>query len=82
MIWSGLVWFGLVQFVLDLFGLVRFGFVWFGLVDCTLSRYKLWLTNGEPGDYFHYHFSADEFYILPILMGRLYWCYISGTQLM
>ena len=25
------------------------------------------MTNGEPWDYLHYHYSADEFYILPIL---------------
>eukprot|EP00090_Calanus_glacialis_P004545 TRINITY_DN13400_c0_g1_i1.p1 TRINITY_DN13400_c0_g1~~TRINITY_DN13400_c0_g1_i1.p1 ORF type:complete len:549 (+),score=97.43 TRINITY_DN13400_c0_g1_i1:261-1907(+) len=31
-------------------------------------RYKFWLTNGEPWDFLHYHYSADEFYILPILM--------------
>ena len=33
-----------------------------------LYSYKFWLTNGEKGDLLHYHFSADEFYILPILM--------------
>ena len=26
------------------------------------------MTNGKRGDLLHYHFSADEFYILPILM--------------
>ena len=26
------------------------------------------MTNGRKGDLLHYHFSADEFYILPILM--------------
>ena len=26
------------------------------------------MTNGEDGDFLHYHFSADEFYILPILV--------------
>lgn len=31
-------------------------------------RYKFWLTNGESWDFLHYHYSADEFYILPILM--------------
>ncbi|XP_026467473.1 LOW QUALITY PROTEIN: transmembrane protein 145-like [Ctenocephalides felis] len=31
-------------------------------------RYKFLMTNGEPGDYWHEHFSADEMYILPILM--------------
>ena len=35
-------------------------------------RYKFWLTNGDPWDFFHYHFSADEFYILPILMVRIW----------
>nr|CAD7569010.1 unnamed protein product [Timema californicum] len=24
-------------------------------------RYKFLMTNGQPGDYWHYHFSADEF---------------------
>ena len=33
-----------------------------------MNSYKFWLTNGEKGDLLHYHFSADEFYILPILM--------------
>ncbi|KAJ8978794.1 hypothetical protein NQ317_015518 [Molorchus minor] len=31
-------------------------------------KYKLLMTNGPPGDYWHEHFSADEFYILPVLM--------------
>ncbi|XP_056636066.1 transmembrane protein 145-like [Diorhabda sublineata] len=31
-------------------------------------RYRLLMTNGPPGDYWHEHFSADEFYILPVLM--------------
>ena len=26
------------------------------------------MTNGRKGDFLHYHFSADEFYILPILV--------------
>jgi len=30
-------------------------------------RYKFWLTNGEPWDFLHYQYSADDFYILPIL---------------
>ena len=34
----------------------------------SVLRYKFWLTNGEPWDFLHYHYSADEFYILPILM--------------
>ncbi|CAG9769967.1 unnamed protein product [Ceutorhynchus assimilis] len=31
-------------------------------------NYQLLMTNGPPGDYWHEHFSADEFYILPILL--------------
>ncbi|CAH1099536.1 unnamed protein product [Psylliodes chrysocephalus] len=31
-------------------------------------KYKILMTNGPPGDYWHEHFSADEFYILPVLM--------------
>ncbi|XP_018568361.1 transmembrane protein 145-like [Anoplophora glabripennis] len=31
-------------------------------------KYRLLMTNGPPGDYWHEHFSADEFYILPVLM--------------
>ncbi|XP_073978128.1 transmembrane protein 145-like isoform X2 [Rhodnius prolixus] len=31
-------------------------------------RYRFLMTNGPPGDYWHEHFSADEFYILPVLM--------------
>ncbi|XP_074040351.1 transmembrane protein 145 [Leptinotarsa decemlineata] len=31
-------------------------------------KYKILMTNGAPGDYWHEHFSADEFYILPVLM--------------
>ncbi|KAL3271263.1 hypothetical protein HHI36_021754 [Cryptolaemus montrouzieri] len=30
-------------------------------------KYKILMTNGPPGDYWHEHLSADEFYILPIL---------------
>ena len=26
------------------------------------------MSNGHPWEYFFYHFSADEFYILPILI--------------
>ncbi|CAG9857921.1 unnamed protein product [Phyllotreta striolata] len=31
-------------------------------------KYKILMTNGPPGDYWHEHLSADEFYILPVLM--------------
>ncbi|CAH1407389.1 unnamed protein product [Nezara viridula] len=31
-------------------------------------KYRFLMTNGPPGDYWHEHFSADEFYILPVLM--------------
>ncbi|XP_044764553.1 transmembrane protein 145 [Coccinella septempunctata] len=30
-------------------------------------KYRILMTNGPPGDYWHEHLSADEFYILPIL---------------
>ncbi|KAG7295601.1 hypothetical protein JYU34_021870 [Plutella xylostella] len=26
------------------------------------------MTNGPEGDFWHYHFSADEFYVLPVLL--------------
>lgn len=47
---------------------------WFVAVSNCLSSkglqmsYRLTLTNGAKGDLLHYHFSADEFYILPILV--------------
>ncbi|KAL1501773.1 hypothetical protein ABEB36_007038 [Hypothenemus hampei] len=47
---------------------------WFIAVsNCNGSKgidinYQLLMTNGAPGDYWHEHFSADEFYILPILL--------------
>ncbi|CAG9577154.1 unnamed protein product [Danaus chrysippus] len=31
-------------------------------------RYKFLMTNGPSGDFWHEHFSADEFYVLPILL--------------
>ncbi|XP_038219824.1 transmembrane protein 145-like [Zerene cesonia] len=31
-------------------------------------RYKFLMTNGPDGDFWHKHFSADEFYVLPILL--------------
>ncbi|XP_039297438.1 transmembrane protein 145-like [Nilaparvata lugens] len=34
-------------------------------------RYKLMMTNGPPGDFWREHFSADEFYILPVLISFL-----------
>ena len=30
--------------------------------------FRLLMTNGKEGDLLHYHFSADEFYIMPILV--------------
>ncbi|KAJ8913743.1 hypothetical protein NQ315_007460 [Exocentrus adspersus] len=47
---------------------------WFiAISNCNGSKgidikYRLLMTNGPPGDYWHEHFSADEFYILPVLM--------------
>ncbi|CAH4036308.1 unnamed protein product [Pieris brassicae] len=31
-------------------------------------KYKFLMTNGPEGDFWHRHFSADEFYVLPILL--------------
>lgn len=31
-------------------------------------RYKFLMTNGGDGDFWHEHFSADEFYVLPVLL--------------
>ncbi|XP_041970666.1 transmembrane protein 145-like [Aricia agestis] len=31
-------------------------------------KYKFLMTNGPRGDFWHEHFSADEFYVLPILI--------------
>ncbi|KAJ1520514.1 hypothetical protein ONE63_003637 [Megalurothrips usitatus] len=47
---------------------------WFlAISNCNASKglnvhYRFLMTNGQPGDYWHEHFSADEFYILPTLM--------------
>ena len=41
---------------------------WSNLFTSNIHSYKFVMTNGKSYDYFHYHFSADEFYILPILM--------------
>ncbi|RVE54407.1 hypothetical protein evm_000892 [Chilo suppressalis] len=31
-------------------------------------KYKFLMTNGPEGDFWHEHFSADEFYVLPVLL--------------
>ncbi|XP_017786554.1 PREDICTED: transmembrane protein 145-like [Nicrophorus vespilloides] len=47
---------------------------WFiAISNCNASKgihikYRILMTNGPPGDYWHEHFSADEFYVLPVLM--------------
>ena len=47
---------------------------WFIAVsNCNSTKglqlsYKFLMTNGEKDDMLHYHFSADEFYLLPILL--------------
>ncbi|XP_060808908.1 transmembrane protein 145 [Amyelois transitella] len=47
---------------------------WFiAISNCDSSkgldvRYKFLMTNGPDGDFWHEHFSADEFYVLPVLL--------------
>ncbi|KAJ4444911.1 hypothetical protein ANN_06710, partial [Periplaneta americana] len=47
---------------------------WFlAISNCNATKglnvwYRFLMTNGPPGDYWHEHFSADEFYILPNLL--------------
>ncbi|CAG4949525.1 unnamed protein product [Parnassius apollo] len=47
---------------------------WFiAISNCESSkgldvRYKFLMTNGPDGDFWREHFSADEFYVLPILL--------------
>ncbi|XP_035456493.2 uncharacterized protein LOC118280519 [Spodoptera frugiperda] len=47
---------------------------WFiAISNCESSkgldvRYKFLMTNGPDGDFWHEHFSADEFYVLPVLL--------------
>ncbi|KAL0858794.1 hypothetical protein ABMA27_011260 [Loxostege sticticalis] len=47
---------------------------WFiAISNCDSSkgldvRYKFLMTNGPDGDFWHQHFSADEFYVLPVLL--------------
>ncbi|KAM3956245.1 transmembrane protein 145 [Aphomia sociella] len=47
---------------------------WFiAISNCDSSkgldvRYKFLMTNGPDGDFWHAHFSADEFYVLPVLL--------------
>ncbi|VVC97454.1 unnamed protein product, partial [Leptidea sinapis] len=38
------------------------------LMDGLDVRYKFLMTNGAADDFWHHHFSADEFYVLPILL--------------
>ncbi|KAK6645038.1 hypothetical protein RUM43_001314 [Polyplax serrata] len=49
----------------------RWWFIAFSNCNSTKGlnvRYKFLMTNGPPGEYWHEHLSADEFYVLPILM--------------
>ncbi|XP_037875212.1 uncharacterized protein LOC105842284 [Bombyx mori] len=47
---------------------------WFiAISNCDSSKgldvsYKFLMTNGASGDFWHEHFSADEFYVLPVLL--------------
>ncbi|CAB3373468.1 Hypothetical predicted protein [Cloeon dipterum] len=51
---------------------------WFlAISNCNTTKglnlqYKFHMTNGPPEDYWRHHFSADEFYILPLLITFLF----------
>lgn len=46
------------------------------LLQGLSMRYKFMMTNGQPGDYWHEHFSADEFceWVIRTVQGIQYLC--------